>query len=105
VDEQRKSERKVIKVKALVKLEDGEAIMGRTFDLGPNGVGVSLDVPLKTALRARVSIGLLVNGVVTPMHSQAKVQYCIFSAGEYRIGFQFLQLDPAMGSMLARFLR
>lgn len=105
MEEQRKTERKIVKVKVLVKLEGGEAIMGRTFDLGASGVGVLLDVPLKMALQARVSIGLLINGVLTPMHTQARVQYCIFSSGDYRIGFQFLQLDAAVAAMLGRFLR
>lgn len=105
MEEQRKTERKLVKVKVLVKLEGGDGIMGRTFDLGASGVGVLLDVPLKMALQVRVSIGLLINGVVTPMHSRARVQYCIFSGGEYRIGFQFLQIDSPMAAMLAKFLR
>lgn len=105
MEEQRKTERKLVKVKVLVKLEGGDGIMGRTFDLGASGVGVLLDVPLKMAVQARVSIGLLINGVVTPMHSQARVQYCIFSSGEYRIGFQFLQLNAATAAMLAKFLQ
>ncbi|MDQ2819966.1 MAG: PilZ domain-containing protein [Pseudomonadota bacterium] len=105
MEEQRKAERKIVKVKALVKLDDGEGIMGRTFDLGASGVGIVLDVPLKMAMQARVSIGLLINGVVTPMHSQARVQYCIFSNGDYRIGFQFLQLNAPTATMLAKFLQ
>ena len=105
VEEQRKSERKIVKVKALVKLDGGDAVMGRTFDLGTSGVGVLLDVPMKTGVQARVSVGLLVNGVVTPMHTQARVQYCIFSNGDYRIGMQFLQLEAATAVMLARYLR
>ena len=105
MEEQRKAERKLVKVKALVKVDGGDAIMGRTFDLGASGVGILLDVPMKTGMQARVSVGLLVNGVVTPMHTQARVQYCIFSSGDYRIGMQFLQLDGATAAMLARFLR
>jgi c-di-GMP-binding flagellar brake protein YcgR len=105
VEEQRKAERKLVKVKTLVKLEGGDAIMGRSFDLATTGVGVLLEVPLKTGIQARVSIGLLVNGVVAPIHTQGRVQYCIFSNGEYRIGFQFLQLEAATATTLARFLR
>jgi hypothetical protein len=105
VEEQRKSERKLVKVKALVKMPGGEGIMGRTFDLATSGVGILLDVPLKNGTQVRVSIGLLVNGVVTPMHAQARVQYCIFSSGDYRIGMQFLQLDANTAIMLGRFLR
>jgi hypothetical protein len=105
VEEQRKSERKIVKVKALVKMESGEGILGRTFDLGQSGVGILLDMPMKNGAQARVSIGLLVNGIVTPIHTQARVQYCIFSNGDYRIGMQFLQLDTATATMLARFLR
>lgn len=105
MEEQRKSERKLVKVKALVKTADGDGIMGRTFDLATSGVGLLLDVPLKNGTQVRVSIGLLVNGVVTPMHAQARVQYCIFSSGAYRVGMQFLQLDANTAIMLGRFLR
>lgn len=105
VDEKRKTDRKMVKVKTLVKLDGGEAIMGRSFDLADTGVGVVLEVPLKTGVQARVSIGLLVNGVVSPIHTQARVQYCIFSNGEYRIGFQFVQLEAVTAKTLARFLR
>jgi c-di-GMP-binding flagellar brake protein YcgR len=105
VEEQRKAERKLVKAKVMVKLEGGETIMGRTFDLGTSGVGVLLDVPLKIALQVRISVGLLINDAVIPMHSQARVQYCIFSSGEYRMGLQFLQIDAAMATMLAKFLR
>lgn len=79
--------------------------MGRTFDLGSSGVGVLLDLPLKVGVNARVSIGLLINGVVSPVHTQARVQYCIFSNGEYRLGFQFMQLEMVTVTLLGRFLR
>lgn len=105
MEEQRQSVRKLVKVKALVKVEGGEPIMGRTFDLGSSGVGVLLDLPLKVGVNARVSIGLLINGVVSPVHTQARVQYCIFSNGEYRLGFQFMQLEMATVTLLGRFLR
>lgn len=105
MEELRKTERKLVKVKTLVKPDVGDAIMGRSFDLGASGIGVMLDAPLKEATLARVSIGLLVNGVVTPLHTRARVQYCIFSSGEYRLGFQFMQLDTATATALARFLR
>ncbi|WP_332878755.1 PilZ domain-containing protein [Massilia sp. S19_KUP03_FR1] len=105
MEDKRKAERKMVKVKTLVKLTGGEAIMGRSFDLADNGVGILLDVPLKTGIEARVSIGLLVNGVVDPIHTHARVQYCIFSSGEYRIGFQFTQIDAVTATTLARFLR
>lgn len=105
MEEQRKSVRKLVKVKALVNLAGGEPVLGRTFDLGRSGVGVLLDVPLREGVQARVSVGLLVDGVVSPLHLQARVQYCIFSNGEYRIGFQFLQRDVAAVTMLGRFLQ
>lgn len=104
MEEQRKSARKLVKVKALVKAEGGAPVLGRTFDLGRTGVGVLLDVPLREGIQARVSVGLLLDGVVTPIHTQARVEYCIFSSGAYRIGFHFLQVDFATTTLLGRFL-
>jgi hypothetical protein len=103
--DQRQSARKIVKVKALVAMEGQAPMQGRTTDLGANGVSVSVPNPLQVGQNGRVGFDLLVDGKLTPISARAKVIYCIFSGGEFKIGFQFLNLELAAMTQLSRFLR
>jgi hypothetical protein len=39
------------------------------------------------------------------IQTRSKALYCVFSNGEYKVGFQFLNLDLGAMTVLARFLR
>ncbi len=103
--EQRQSGRKIVKVKAVVAMEGQPAMPGRTSDVGANGVSVSVQHPLHVGQTGQVGFDLLVDGKLSAIAARAKVIYCIFSSGEFKIGFQFLNLDLSAMTQLARFLR
>lgn len=85
---------------------EGEApVSGRTSDLGANGVSISLPDPLLVGQTGQLSFDLLVDGKLVQISARAKVLYCIFSNGEFKIGFQFLNLELAAMTAVARFLR
>ena len=46
-----------------------------------------------------------VEGNFVTINTRVKVSYCIFSSGEFKIGFQFLTPDLAAVTALARFMR
>jgi hypothetical protein len=48
---------------------------------------------------------LLVDGNIVPINTRAKASHCILSHGEFKVGFQFLNLDLGAMTALARFLR
>jgi hypothetical protein len=52
-----------------------------------------------------VGFDLLVEGKLAPISARAKVIYCIFSGGEFKAGFQFLNLELSAMTQLSRFLR
>ncbi|MEX5744402.1 PilZ domain-containing protein [Massilia sp. X63] len=103
--EQRKSERKVLRTRARVHMEGAAPLGGRTSDLGANGVSISLPDPLQVGQTGQLSFDLLVDGNIVPISARAKALYCIFSNGEFKVGFQFMHLELAAMTAVARFLR
>jgi hypothetical protein len=103
--DQRQSARRIVKVKAVVAMEGQAPMPGRTVDVGANGVSVTVEQPLQVGQTGRVGFDLLVEGKLTAIAARAKVIYCIFSGGEFKVGFQFLNLDLNAMTQLSRFLR
>ena len=103
--DQRQSARKIVKVRAVVAMEGQAPMPARTSDVGANGVSVSVDQPLQVGQTGQVAFDLLVEGKLIPIAARAKVIYCIFSGGEFKAGFQFLNLDLTAMTQLSRFLR
>jgi hypothetical protein len=103
--EQRKSARKILKVRAVLAMDGQAPVPVRTVDIGANGVSVTVPEPLPAGQLGQVSFDLLVDGKAAPVTGRVKTMYCIFSSGEFKAGFQFLNLDLNSLSQLARFLR
>lgn len=103
--EQRQSARKVVRTKIGLAMDGHPPLMGKTSDVGANGLSVNLPDPLPAGLAGQVRFDLLVDGAFVPIQARAKVMYCIFSGGEFKIGFQFLNLELAAVTALARYMR
>lgn len=103
--EQRKSARKVYRTKAMLAMDGQAPLAGKTTDVGANGVSISVADPLAVGQGGQLAFDLLVEGTFVTINTRAKVTYCIFSSGEFKVGFQFLNLDLAGVTALARFMR
>lgn len=103
--DQRQSARKIVKVKAVIAAEGRAPMPGKTSDLGANGVSIAVENPLPVGQVAQVAFDLLVEGKLTPISARSKVIYCIFGGGEFKVGFQFLNLELSAMTQLSRFLR
>ncbi|MFZ3286746.1 MAG: PilZ domain-containing protein [Telluria sp.] len=104
--EQRQSPRKILKVKAGFVPEDGAAaVAGRSLDVGSNGMCITLAGPLKMGQAGQLSFELFLDGKASTIDTRSKVVYCIFSNGEFKVGFQFLNLALSAMAQLARYLR
>jgi c-di-GMP-binding flagellar brake protein YcgR len=86
-------------------MEGQGQVAGRTSDLGANGISVKLPGPLPAGQTGQVSFDLLVDGKLVPISARARALYCIFSNGEFKVGFQFLNLELAAMTAIARYLR
>lgn len=85
---------------------DGQApVVGKTCDVGASGVSVNLADPLTVGQGGQLAFDVLVEGNFVTINTRVKVSYCIFSNGEFKVGFQFLAPDLAAVTALARFMR
>jgi hypothetical protein len=94
-----------MKTRIMLVIEGQPAMMGRTLDVGADGVSMTLAQPLNPGQQVQLRFDLLVEGKLIPIHSKARTAYCILSNGDFKIGFQFLNLDLATSATLARYLR
>lgn len=103
--EQRKSIRKIFKAKALLAMEGEAPVIGRTSDVGANGVSVNVPAPVKPGQAGQLGFELMVDGKIVKISARSRVQYCILSQGEFKVGLEFVNLELASMTALARFLR
>lgn len=103
-NEQRASNRKVLKVKALLTMEGGETVMARTIDVGGDGLGLASDKAVPQGAIGMVRFELFHGGKVQSIAIKAKVQYCILSNGEYKVGFRFVNLELSAMAAISRYL-
>jgi hypothetical protein len=102
--DQRKNARKILKTKAVLVV-DSAPVAGRTSDLSSNGVSVSFPGPLPVGQVGQLMFDIFVDGKLTTIKARAKAMYCIFSSGDFKVGFEFLKLDLSAMTAVARFLR
>jgi c-di-GMP-binding flagellar brake protein YcgR len=105
ITDQRQSARKILKVRAVVAIEGQAPLPARTSDVGANGVSVTVGRPMQAGQSGQVGFDLLVDGKLVSIQARAKVMYSILSGDEFKVGFQFLNLELNAMSQLARFLR
>jgi c-di-GMP-binding flagellar brake protein YcgR len=103
--EQRKSVRKIVKVKAVAAMDGLAPMLVRTTDISADGVSISMPEPMPAGVAGQLSFDLFIEGKAVPIAARVKAMYCIFSSGEFKVGFQFLNLDLNAMSQLSRFLR
>ena len=73
--------------------------------VGANGVSVGVPNPLLVGQAGQVSFDIMVDGKLVTISARAKVMYCIISNNEFKVGFQFLNLELTAMTALARFMR
>jgi c-di-GMP-binding flagellar brake protein YcgR len=103
--EQRQAERKTLKTKATLAIEGQTTLTVRTVDISATGMSLSLPGPLPIGKPAQIGFELYYDGKVTPVNARSKVAYCIFSNGEFKVGFHFVTLDLNAVTTLAKYLR
>ena len=86
-------------------MEGQQPVTGRTADVGGNGVSLTLPAPLKVGQDGQVSFELFIDGKASVINTRSRVSHCIFSNNEFKIGFQFVNLDLSAMAVLAKYLR
>ena len=89
----------------MIAPQGGEALVARTVDISTHGMCISVADPLRIGLQAQLRFDLLMDGKPHTIHVNAKVTYCILSGSEFKVGFQFMQVELAVMTSLTKFLR
>jgi hypothetical protein len=105
IPEQRQFPRKVFKTRALVASQGRKPVEGRTLDLSAEGVSVSLADPVEEGQAVYVRFDIFSDGKTSTITAEAKVKYCIFSQGEFKVGCQFVGLDRDAAKAVSLYLR
>jgi hypothetical protein len=103
--DQRSATRKIVRSKVVVVMDGGKPMLGRTLDIGASGMSITFEAKLEVNHSGNVSFELFLDGKAQILTCRSKVSYCIFSGDHFKIGFQFLVLDPATTASIAKFLR
>ncbi len=104
-NEQRTSPRKVLKTRAVVAFEGAAPLSARAIDVSGEGICLSYPDSMQPGLSCDLSFDLFMDGKLSTVKTKSRSTYCIFSNGEYKVGFQFLGLDLAAMTLLAKFMR
>ena len=104
-NEQRQTQRKVFKTKAMIAAAGAAPILGRTVDISSNGMCMSMPNPVNTGAQVQLRFDLMVDGKTHAIQASAKATYCILSGSEFKVGLQFVSLDAATLVALAKFLK
>jgi hypothetical protein len=103
--ELRRSNRKVLKVKANLTMEGAASVACRTVDVAGDGVCLVVADSVGNGAIGMVRFELFHAGKVTEVNARARVQYCILTGGEYKVGFQFVNVGLSAMAALSRFLQ
>lgn len=89
----------------MLAVDGQETCLVKSSDVGANGISVGVPDPLTPGQAAQLRFDLLVDGRLITITAHAKVSHCIFSHGEFKVGFQFQHLDLTSVTALARYMR
>ena len=103
--EQRTNKRKILKVKALLMMEGGDTVLARTVDVAGDGLCLLVGTSLKPGAVGTVRFEIFHEGKAISITARSRVQYCILSNGEFKVGFQFVNLELSAMASLSRFLQ
>jgi hypothetical protein len=103
--EQRSSVRKIMRGKAVLVMDGFAPTPARTLDIGMNGMCVGFDHKLEVGQTGKISFEMFLDGKGQLVSCRSKVSYCIFSGDQFKIGFQFIGLEPIAQLAINKYLR
>jgi hypothetical protein len=100
----RRSPRRICRVRAVVDVTGGPSLPAVTVDIGRDGMAVLLPRPLPDGTACRVAFSLFSGGSVQRIELNARASNSIFVRDDVRVGLAFTGVMPAVGNLLAEFV-
>lgn len=85
-------------------MQGATPVAARTVDLGGSGMSLALSYPLTLGSKGVIQFDLMTDGKVKPVKTTGTVTYCIYSNGEFKVGFKFQQLDLLVLTAITKFV-
>jgi hypothetical protein len=101
----RQGARKILRVRAMIVMDGGHPMAARTFDLGLAGISLTSENKVTVGATGQIVFEMLVDGKPQIVNTRGKVNNCIFSGDEFKIGFTFLPLDNEAAGAITKFMR
>jgi len=97
--------RKAMRCQARIALSNAASMKCRTVDVSLGGVSVMVPEQLSIGSTCAISFECLHNGKTLQVTAAARVVYSALSGQDgYRVGMQFLRMDPASQAVLAELM-
>lgn len=103
--DQRSAARKIVRAKAVVVMDGLPPQQGRTIDISGTGVSLTFDHKLAVGHMGQVTFELFMDGKGQLVSTRCKVNYCIFSGDQFKIGFTYVNPDLGTMATVNKFLR
>ena len=103
--DQRSVARKIVRAKAVVVMDGMPPQQGRTLDISSTGLSLTFDHKLAVGHLGQLTFELFMDGKGQLVSSRAKVNYCIFSGDQFKIGFTYVNPDIGTMATVNKFLR
>ncbi|OFJ47391.1 PilZ domain-containing protein [Janthinobacterium lividum] len=89
----------------MLVMDGAGPVAARTLDVGPGGMVAIISDPVPTGKQGKVLFELFYDGSAHIIEARVSVSHCIFSNAGFKVGFTFQQLDMAVSSAIAKFMR
>lgn len=103
--DRRDAPRKTCRVRASLDVGGQLPLVGKTLDLSHNGISLLLPQALQQGCVGNLQFTIFVNGNLERIRARVEVSNCVFLSTDVRIGFRFVELDPASKRMLGALMR
>ena len=100
----RRSPRRVCRLRAVVDVTGGPSLPAVTVDIGRDGMAVLLPHPLPDGMACRVGFSIVSGGGVQRVELNARASNSVFVRDDVRVGLSFTNVLPAVGALLAEFV-
>lgn len=103
--DRREGVRKPCRVRAQLDIGAQGTLVGKTLDLGPQGVSLLLPRALPPGCTGDLHFSIFVKGNLEAIRARVEVANCVFLSTDVRVGFRVVGLDPASRRALDLLLR
>ena len=100
----RRSTRRICRLRAVVDVIGGPSLPAVTVDIGRDGMAVLLSRPLPDGTACRVAFSIFSGGSVQRLDLNARASNSVFVFDAVRVGLTFTGMMPATGKLLGDFV-